>query len=56
MKSMRTIICAVFLFSCVVLVFHLIKTRQLEDHTPPVITCAEDEITVSVSADDAALL
>ena len=55
MKSMRTIICAVFLFSCVVLVFHLVKTRQLEDHTPPVITCAEDEITVSVSADDAAL-
>ena len=56
MKSMRTIICAVFLFSCVVLVFHLVKTRQLEDHTPPVITCAEDEITVSVSADDTALL
>ena len=56
MKSVRTIICAVFLFSCVVFAFYLVKTHQLEDHTPPVITCDKDEITVSVSADDTALL
>lgn len=56
MKNVRTIICAVFLFSCVVFAFYLVKTHQLEDHTPPVITCDKDEITVSVSADDTALL
>ena len=56
MRKIRMIICGIFAISCVIFLAYMLKTRQLEDHTPPVITCAEDVITVSASADDAELL
>lgn len=56
MRKIRMIICGIFAVSCVIFLVHMVKTRQLEDHTPPVITCEEDVITVSASADDAELL
>lgn len=56
MRKIRMIICGIFAISCVIFLAYMLKTRQLEDHTPPVITCAEDVITVSTSADDKALL
>lgn len=56
MKRIRMTICGIFAVSCIIFLIYIVKTKQLEDHTPPVITCAEDVITVSTSADDTALL
>lgn len=56
MRRVRIAVCLVFLASCILFVLHMVKTRQLEDHTPPVITCGQDSISVSVEADDAELL
>lgn len=56
MRRVRVTVCLVFLASCILFILHMVKTRQLEDHTPPVITCQEDTVSVSVNADDAELL
>lgn len=56
MRRVRVTVCLVFLVSCILFIVHMVKTRQLEDHTPPVITCQEDTISVSVDAEDAELL
>lgn len=56
MEKIRMMIVAVFLISCVILVGYTVKTSRLEDHTPPVITCEEEVITVKSSADDSELL
>lgn len=56
MRRVRIAVCLIFVISCVLFVFHMVKTRQLEDHTPPVITCREETIAVSVSAGDNELL
>lgn len=55
-RRVRMAVCLVFLASCVLFVLHMVKTRRLEDHTPPVITCEQDSISVSVDADDSELL
>lgn len=56
MRKIRTAICVIFAVTCVLFSFYVIKTRQLEDHTPPVITCAEDVLYVSVNAEEEELL
>lgn len=56
MRKIRIMICAIFIIVFVIFVGYLLKIRQLEDHTPPVITCVEDTIKLSVFADDAELL
>lgn len=56
MRKIRTAICVIFAVTCVLFSFYIIKTRQLEDHTPPVITCAEDVLYVSVNAAEQDLL
>lgn len=56
MRKIRTAICVIFVVTCVLFSFYMIKTRQLEDHTPPVITCAEDVLYVSVDAEEKELL
>lgn len=56
MRKVRVAICAIFAVTCVLFAVYLIKTEQLEDHTPPTITCAEDTISVSVTADETELL
>lgn len=56
MRRVRIAVCLVFLASCILFVLHMVKTRSLEDHTPPVITCESDSISVSVDAEDKELL
>lgn len=56
MGKIRMMIVAVFLASCVIFAGYTVKTSRLEDHTPPVITCDKDVITVKTSADYEELL
>lgn len=56
MRKIRVAICAIFAITCVMFAAYQIKTRRLEDHIPPVIACAEDTISVSVTAGDEELL
>lgn len=58
MRRLRVIICLVFIVSCVVFAAYTVKSRIVEDHKAPVITCDEDTIKVSVKEEDinAALL
>lgn len=56
MRKIRNTVCILFAFSCVVFAMHLVKARIVEDHTPPVITCAEESVSVSVKAEDSEIL
>lgn len=56
MGKIRMMIVTVFIVSCVIFGVYEVKTSRLEDHTPPVITCDQDMITVRSSADDKVLL
>lgn len=58
MRRLRVIICLVFIVSCVVFAAYTVKSRIVEDHKAPVITCDEDTIRVSAKEEDinAALL
>lgn len=56
MRKIRVAICAIFVITCAMFAAYQIKTRRLEDHIPPTITCAEDTISVSVAAGDEELL
>lgn len=58
MRRLRVIICLVFAVSCVAFAGYTIKSNIVEDNEPPVITCDEDTIKVSVEEEDmdAALL
>lgn len=56
MGKIRMMIVTVFIVSCVIFGVYEVKTSRLEDHTPPVITCDQDVITVRSSADDKVLL
>lgn len=56
MRRIRMAICLLFAVSCLVFGIYTVKSRLVEDHRPPVITCEENEISVSVDADEAELL
>lgn len=58
MRRLRAIICLVFILSGAVFAAYTVKSGIVEDHKPPVITCDEDTIQVSVKEEDmdAALL
>lgn len=58
MRRLRVMICLVFVISCALFAVYVVKSRIVEDNEPPVITCDEDTITVSVKEEDmdAALL
>ena len=56
MRRVRFLISVVFLASCLVCAVYIIKTKLVEDNTPPVISCEEDTVTVSIEDDESALL
>lgn len=56
MKKIRTLILGIFVISSAIFTAYMVKVRELEDHTPPVITCEEDVIVVKASAGDRELL
>lgn len=56
MRKLRLTVCVLFVVSCVIFGAYMVNTRIVEDHTPPVITCEEDTISVSVEADESELL
>ncbi len=49
MIRLRRAICLIFVLACAVFVGFLIKEKMVEDHVPPVITCSEDELVLSVN-------
>lgn len=49
MRRLKWIVSLVFVLSCVAFVVYNVKSRMLEDHTPPVITCEEDTVSISVA-------
>ena len=56
MRRIRIAVCLIFLASCGIFGVYMFQTRMVEDHTPPVITCREDTISVSVEAQDEEIL
>ena len=55
MRRLRVTIVLVFVLSVIAFIAYNVLTRMVEDHTPPVITCDSDTVTVSVEDDDSAL-
>lgn len=56
MRRVRSLICLVFVISAALFVAYNVKSKMVEDSKPPVLTCEQDEITVSVEDDESALL
>lgn len=56
MRRVRSLICLIFVIACVAFVAYIVKTKMVEDSKPPVITCEQEEITVSVEDDESVLL
>ena len=56
MRRLRVTIVLVFVLSVIAFIAYNVMARMVEDHTPPVITCDSDTVTVSVGDDDSALL
>lgn len=56
MDRVRFLICLTFVISCIACGSYVVKTKMIQDTKPPVITCDEDTITVSVEDGDEALL
>lgn len=58
MRRLKVMIFLIFIVSCIIFGGYTVKSRIVEDHKPPVITCDEDTIKVSVKEKDldAALL
>lgn len=50
MRKVRVAVCFVFVVSCILFGVYIVKVRMVEDHTPPVLTCTEDPLKVSVEA------
>ncbi len=51
MRRFKLAVCLLFIVAAVLCVGEKVKTRMFEDHTPPVITCEEDMIQISVQAE-----
>lgn len=56
MRRLRRIICIVFVLACAGCIGYIVKSRMVEDHTPPVITCEEDTVSMSVEDEESVLL
>lgn len=56
MRRLKRLIWLVFVLACAGCAGYIVKSRMVEDHTPPVITCGEDTISISVEDDESALL
>lgn len=56
MIRLKRIICIIFVLACIGCAGYVVKSRMVEDHTPPVITCKKDTISVSVGDGEDALL
>ena len=51
MRRLKIAVCLIFVVSCAIFAGYTVKSKMLEDHTPPVITCKEDSVTLSVQTD-----
>ena len=51
MKRLKIAVCLMFVVSCAVFAGYNVKSKMIEDHTPPVITCDEDTVTLSVQTE-----
>ena len=56
MRRLRIAVTVLFVLSLAVFVTYNVLDRITEDHTPPVISCAEDTVSVSVADDESVLL
>lgn len=56
MRRVRVLISLVFVIACAVCAGYVVKVKMVEDSKPPVITCDEDTITISVEDEESALL
>ena len=48
MRRLKIAVCLIFVASCVIFAGYTVKSKMLEDHTPPVITCKDKTVTLSV--------
>lgn len=55
MRRLRGLICLVFVVSGIAAAVIFVKSKMVEDNTPPVITCEKEEIEISVEDDESAL-
>lgn len=55
MRRLRGLICLVFVVSGIAAAVFFVKSKMVEDNTPPVITCEKEEIEISVEDDESAL-
>ena len=51
MKRLKIAVCLMFVVSCAVFAGYNVKSKMIEDHTLPVITCDEDTVTLSVQTE-----
>lgn len=51
MRRLKIAVCLIFAASCVIYAGYTVKSKMLEDHTPPVITCKDETVTLSVQTD-----
>ena len=51
MRRLKIAVCLIFVASCVIFAGYTVKSKMLEDHTPPVITCKDKTVTLSVQTD-----
>lgn len=56
MRRVKVTVCLLFVISCILFAVYMLKTRVAEDRQPPVITCEEEEISLSVKAEQSELL
>ena len=56
MRRLQMMICLVFTVSFALFIGYQVKEKMMADDTPPVITCEEDTVSVSVKDGEAALL
>ena len=51
MRRLKIAVCLIFVASCAIFAGYTVKSKMLEDHTPPVITCKDKTVTLSVQTD-----
>ena len=56
MRRLQMMICLVFTVSFTLFIGYQVKEKMMADDTPPVITCEEDTVSVSVKDGEVALL
>ena len=51
MRRLKIAVCLIFVASCAIFAGYTVKSKMLEDHTSPVITCKDKTVTLSVQTD-----